>query len=170
MWCSFALPKRLGGVADLFLSRQKHEHIAAIHVIEFAHCCDDAFVQRELLLVVFAGQRSVAYLDRIAAARHLDDRRAAEEVREALRIDRRGSDDDSQLRTLRQDALQHAEQKIDVEAALVRFINDERVIATQQSIVLKLAQQNAVGHQLHTTVGSGVISEANLIADGAADG
>ena len=62
-------------------------------------------VQRQLRVLVVADQRSIAHFDRIAAAGHLDDRRAAEEIGEALRIDRRGGDDDAQLRTLRQHAL-----------------------------------------------------------------
>ena len=96
--------------------------------------------------------------------------RTAEEIGKALRIDRRGRDDDAQLRALRQQPLQHAEQEIDVETAFVRFVDDQRVVAAQQPIVLELAQQDAVGHQLDAAVRAGAIGEAHLIAHCAADG
>ena len=44
--------------------------------------------------------------------------------------------------------LQHAEQEIDVETALVRLVDDQRVVAAQQPVVLQLAQQDAVRHHL----------------------
>ena len=48
----------------------------------------------------------------------------------------------------------------------MRLVDDQRVVAAQQSIVLQLAQQDAVGHQLHAAVRPGAIGEAHLIADG----
>ena len=60
--------------------------------------------------------------------------------------------------------LQYPEQKIDVEAALVSFVNDQRVIATQKPIALQLLEQNAIGHQLDAGVRPRPIVEANLVA------
>ena len=45
-------------------------------------------------------------------------------------------------------AFEIAEQKINIEAAFVRLIDDHRVVLTQQRIGLGLGQQDAVGHQL----------------------
>ena len=64
---------------------------------------------------------------------------------------------------------EHAEQEVDVEAALVRLVDDQRVVAAQQAIVLQLAQQDAVRHQLDARVRSGAVGEAHLEADGTAD-
>ena len=46
-----------------------------------------------------------------------------------------------------QDPLQVAEQEVDVQAPLVRLVDDDRVVAAQQPVVLDLGQQQAVGHQ-----------------------
>ena len=64
------------------------------------------------------------------------------------RIDRRGSDDQLQIRAPRQQPLQHAEQEIDVETALMRLVDDQRVVPPQRPVALQLLQQDAVGHQL----------------------
>ena len=47
-----------------------------------------------------------------------------------------------------QQPLEVAEQEVDVEAALVRLVDDDRVVAAQQPVALDLGQQDAVGHQL----------------------
>src|SRR5690606_18248651 len=93
-------------------------------------------------------------------------RRAAEEIRESLRVDRRRRDDDAQIGPLGQDPRQYAEQKIDVETALMRLVDDDRVVAAQAAIVLQLPQQNAVRHQLDARVGTDALVEAHLVADG----
>ena len=53
----------------------------------------------------------------------------------------------------RQQPLQVAEQEIDVEAALVRLVDDDRVVRAQKRIALRLGQQDAVGHQLDVGLG-----------------
>ena len=52
-------------------------------------------------------------------------------ARETLRVDGRGGDDDLQIRALRQDALEVAEDEVNVQAAFVRFVNDEGGVAAQ---------------------------------------
>src|SRR3546814_19418743 len=49
---------------------------------------------------------------------------------------------------------QEAQQKIDVQAALVGFVDDNGVVASQQRIALRFGQQYAVGHQLNGRVRS----------------
>ena len=39
-----------------------------------------------------------------------------------------------------------AEQEIDVEAALVRFVDDDGVVGVQEAVGLRLGQQDAIGH------------------------
>src|SRR3546814_18940089 len=63
-----------------------------------------------------------------------------------------------EIGTLRQDALEPAEQEVDVEAAFVRLVDDDRVVAVQQMIAAKLGEQDAVGHQLdHRALGDAAI-------------
>ena len=86
-------------------------------------------------------------------------------AREAFGVDGGRGDDDLQVRPPRQQLLQVAQQEIDVEAALVRLVDDDGVVATQQRVALRLGQQDAVGHQLDGRVGAGAVIEAHLVAD-----
>ena len=49
-----------------------------------------------------------------------------------------------------------AEDQVDVEAALVRLVDDQRVVPAQQPVVRDLRQQDAVGHDLDERVVAGV--------------
>ena len=74
--------------------------------------------------------RAVTILDRIHPAGHLDHRRVGEMPGESLRVDGGRCDDQlGQVGRLRQQADQVAEQEIDVQAPLVRLVNDQRVVA-----------------------------------------
>ncbi len=183
------LAQRLGRVADLSLARQEHQHVAGALAAQLVHRVDDAVHQialglaRRLLAVTPArgalgvahrrralvGDRPVADLDRIEPAAHLDHRRrlrlAAEVAREAVRVDGRRGHDQLQVRPLRQDLAQVAEQEIDVEAAFVRLVDDQRVIRPQQRIGLRLGQQDAVGHQLDRGARREIVGKTYLVAD-----
>ena len=91
--------------------RQEHEDVAGL----LAQQLVDRVADRVGLVGVLVGL-AVADLDRVRAAAHLDDRRVVEVRGEALRIDRRGRDDDLQVRPPRQDPLEVAEQEVDVQA------------------------------------------------------
>ena len=121
---------------------------------------------------------TVADLDRVSAARHLDDRRGldqatrtgralprAEMARETIRIDRRRRDDDLQVRARGQQARHVAQDEVDVQAALVGLVNDERVVAAQHRIRLNLRQQDAVRHELDEGRGADLVRETHLVAD-----
>ncbi len=84
---------------------------------------------------------------------------------EAAGVDRRARDDELQVGPLGQQPAQVAEQEVDVEAALVRLVDDDRVVAAQQAVVLDLGQQQAVGEQPHERLGAGLVLEAHRIAD-----
>ena len=121
---------------------------------------------------------TVADLHRVRAARHLDDRRGldeaaragralprAEMARETVRVDRRRRDDDLQVRARGQQARHVAQDEVDVEAALVGLVDDERVVAAQHRIRLDLRQQNAVRHELDQGCGADLVRETHLVAD-----
>ena len=121
---------------------------------------------------------TVADLPRVRAPRHLDDRRRlnqatragsalprAEMARETVRIDRRRRDDDLQVRACRQQARDVAQDEVDVEAALVGLVDDERVVAAQHRIRLDLRQQDAVRHELDEGRGAHLVRETHLVAD-----
>ena len=58
-----------------------------------------------------------------------------------------------------------AEQKVDVQAAFVRLVDDQRVVGLEQRIGLRFGQQDAVGHQLDAGARRQPILEAHLEAD-----
>ena len=131
--------------------------------------------------------RPIALLDRKHAARHHDDRRwnrqsrhaarlgiatgpqrtghGGKVVGKALRINRRRGDDHFQVWPARQQLAQIAEQKIDVQTALVGLVNDDGVVSIKQRIGLRLGQQNAVGHELDGRIAAQPVLKTHLVAD-----
>ena len=116
------------------------------------------------------GQRAIAHLDRIRAAGDLDHRRrlvaSAEVPREALGIERCRRHDDLEIGPLAHQPLEIAEQEIDVEAALVRLVDDDRVVRGELPVALRFGEQYAVGHQLDERVRARAIGEAHLVTHG----
>ena len=84
---------------------------------------------------------------------------------EPVCIDGGRRDDDLQVRPARQQLLQVTKQEIDVQAALVRLVDDDRVVLAQQRIGLGFGQQDAVGHQLDPGAAGQGVGESHLEAD-----
>jgi hypothetical protein len=72
--------------------------------------------------------------------------------RKPLRLDRRGGHDHFQLGPARQQAFEVAEEEVDVEAALVCFVDDDRVVRFEEPVSLRFREENAVGHHLDVRV------------------
>ena len=89
--------------------------------------------------------------------------------REALGIDRRRRDDDLEIRPLVLDAPQVTDDEVDVEAALVRLVDDQRVVVAQAPVGADLVEQDAVRHDLDERRRARLIREAHLETDGLAD-
>jgi hypothetical protein len=66
-------------------------------------------------------------------------------------------------------ALEVPEQEIDVEAALVRLVQNDRVVAREPAIALRLRQQDPVRHELHQRLLADLLGEAHLEPDALAD-
>ncbi len=170
-----ALVQQVGGLADLPLAREEDEDIAGPRAPEILRGIHDRVLEF-LLVVGFLArglERPVAHIDRVHPARHLDHRRgrafAAEVAREAIGVEGGRSDDHLEVGPLRQQLLHVAQQEIDVEAALVRLVDDERVVRGEQRVALRLGEQDAVGHQLDERVGLRVVGEPDLVADDGAE-
>jgi len=88
--------------------------------------------------------------------------------REPLRVDGGRGDDHLEVRPPRQELGEIAEDEVDVEAALMGLVDDQRVVAPHP-VVEQLGQQDAVGHHLDQGVVAGVVAEAHLVADRAAE-
>ena len=153
-----------GGFADLALARQKYQDVAAAQTRQIVHGIDDGFLDL-LLALVFLGflQRAVAHLHRVHAPGHLDHRRIVEMPGEALGVDGGRSHDHLQVGPLRQQLLQVAQQKVDVEAALVRFVDDDGVVGVEETVALGFRQQNAVRHQFEVARFRQLVVETHLV-------
>jgi hypothetical protein len=57
------------------------------------------------------------------------------------------------------------EQEIDVQAAFVRFVDDQRVVLRQPTLTLGFREQDAVGHHFDEIVAAALVGEAHLVAD-----
>ena len=172
--------ERLGRVADLPLARQEDQHVAGPLGRELLDRVDDRLglvADDGLALLVLLGQvdeRAVADLDGVGAAGDLDDRRRAaatvgEVAGEPLGVDGRRGDDQLEVGPARQQPLEVAEQEVDVEAALVGLVDDDRVVLAQLTVALELGEQDAVGHQLEPARARGAVGEAHLVADQVAE-
>ena len=115
--------------------------------------------------------RPVPDLDRVSAAGDLDDRgglagaRVLEVLGEALGVDRRGGDDHLEVGAAGQQLPEVAEDEVDIQAALVRLVDDEGVVAVQVPVGADLGEQDAVGHELDGGGVAGFISKSDLVSD-----
>ena len=155
----------VGRVADLALTAEEHQDVAGRRRRDDLLDRGGDLVDLVLPLVWLA----VDDLDGVGAAGHLDDRGVVEVLGEAGGVDRRGGDDHAQVRALGQQLLEVAEQEVDVEASLVRLVDDDRVVAAQHPVVGQFRQQDAVGHHLHPRPGAHLARETHLVADELAD-
>ena len=162
------LAQRLGRLANLAFTRQKDQDIARPDTMQLVAGVGDrvikvAFVVRGGFLLLGL-QRTITHFNRIQPARHLDHRRAVKVLRKAFGVDRRRGDDQFQVTPLWQQLLEEAEQEVDVQAALVRLVDDQRVVLLQPGVALRFGEQNAVGHQLDEGVWRSPVAEANLVS------
>jgi hypothetical protein len=163
--------QRLVRVADLALARQEDQYVAAgILARDLVAGADDGVVHAAVAgLFALALERPIADAHRIATTFDIHDRRVVEMRGETLGVDRRRGDDDLEVMPFTQQLLQVTEQEIDVEAALVRFVDQDRVVFGQPAVGLDLGQQDAVGHELDRGAVADVVAEAHLVADHAAE-
>ncbi len=152
--------QRVRGIAYLALARQEHQDVALALATQLPHRVHDG---RDLV-----GPGSVADLHGKGAAGHLDDRRASEVGGEARGLDGGRRDDDLEVRPAGQELSQVAEDEVDVEAALVGLVHDDRVVGGQPAVVAQLGQQDPVGHELDVGGWPHLVGEAHRVADGTA--
>ena len=119
---------------------------------------------------------AIAQLDGEGPTHHLDHRRprsfgvrprktgAGEVAGEALGVDGGAGDDHLQVGTLRKQLLEIAEDEVDVEAALVGLVDDQRVVAAQHPVALDLREEDAVGHHLDERRVTHLVGEPHGVA------
>src|SRR5690606_17460010 len=142
------LAQEVRRVPDLPLAGQEHQRVAgrlaggALVLLQFAQRRQYALIDTQVffypvaVLVHLCCQWPVPDVHREGASRDLDYRGIVEVGGKTLQVDGRRGDDDLEVRPLRQNGLQIAEQKVDIQAALVRLIDDQRVISRQVAVIL----------------------------------
>jgi hypothetical protein len=150
----------VGGIADLALAAQEHEDVARA----LAQQLGDRVADRVDLVGDRLVVRAVADLHRVRAAGDLDDGSAAEVAAEALGIDRRRRDHELEVGAAREQAGQEAQEEVDVEAALVRLVDDDRVVAAQEPVAPDVGEEQAVGQHADEGVLRRAVVEAHGVA------
>ena len=154
---------------DVKLARKKHQDVSGPRR---GHHDAIALVHRQLDELVDAGgvpRVAVRDVDRVWAVRHGQDRRVVEVLGEAPGVDGRGGDQHAEIRAAYQQALEQAQDDVDVEAALVGLVDHQHVVLVHIRIELHLLNEDAVGHHLDARLGARVIVEAHLVSDQVAD-
>ena len=159
-----AAPEVVGGLADVALAGEEDEDVVVRGDLPRGR----RHVARQVLAEPVG--RPVAQLDGEEPPGHGHRRRAVEERRELLGVERRRGDDDLEVAAAREDALEDAEEEVDVERALVRFVNDDRVVRPEEGVAARFGEQHAVGHELHARLSRNLAAEAVLVADESAEG
>ena len=151
----------VGGFADVALAGEEDEDVVASVLVEFGDGAQDG-VRR---VFVFT-RRAVADFHRIGAPADVQLRRATEVGGEFLRVDGCRGDDDFEVGAARGEAVQVAEEEVDVEAALVRLIDDDDFVLREVRVGEGFGEQHAVGHQFDDGGVAGFFVKTHLVADG----
>ena len=161
---AFQSPARL---VNVLLRGEKHQDVAPAG---FFHDPFDR-VHRPVDIGIYFGfapdilYGKVADLHRVQASGDFDDRRLAEGVRECGGVDRRRGDHDLEILPAPDQQTQVTEQEVDVQAAFVGLVDDDRIVFKQVRVVLYLGEQHAVGHHLDAGLGHGLVREPDLASD-----
>ena len=114
-----------------------------IHVVDERHSPRHSIRQ----LFVFAGLNPAVF-DREETPFDLFDGSTAEKRRQTLRFQSRGRDDQFQVGAFRKKEFEVAQQKIDIQRALMNLIENHAVVLVKHGVVTRLRKQNAVCHEL----------------------
>ena len=87
----------------------------------------------------------------------------------AIGIDGGRGDNDFQIRAAWQQVFQIAEQKINVEAAFVRLVDDDGVVLAEVAVGLGFGEHDAVCHQLDVAFRTGFVVETHFVTNGLTD-
>jgi hypothetical protein len=156
----------IGSFADFPLAGQEDEDVAAGAAgPEFVHAVGNRLVQA--VVAAFLERLPALFHRKHPARDHDDGRRPGtrrEMLREAVGIDRGRGHDHFQVGPPRQDLAQVAQKEVDVQAAFVGLVDDDRVVGLEQRVGLGFCQQDAVGHQLDRGIAAQPVLKAHLEA------
>ena len=136
--------------ANIPLTRQEDENIPDTRLIEEALTLTSGRIDEigvgRIRRSPLAPGRAVLHIHREGAARHLNDGRVVERLRESHRVDGGRGNDHLQVRALGQEVLQVSQEKINIERSLMGLIDDDGLVFGEGRIPLHLGEEHAVGH------------------------
>jgi hypothetical protein len=162
------------------LAREEHEHVAVACAGEFVNCVEHGLHLIAAIVGVFFVVRpigAVTNLNRERPTHDFDDRsrneravrivsrRCGKMLSKSSRVDSRRGDNHLEVGPFRQQLFEVAKNEVDVQAAFVRLVDDQRVIPAQHPITLNLGQQDAVGHHFNQRPLTHLIGEAHGVAN-----
>lgn len=84
-------------------------------------------------------------------------------LRKAFRINGGRGNNQFKIRAFRQQLFENTQQKVDIDAAFMRFVDDDGVVLRQVFIILNFGQQNPIGHHLNQTLFMHLIVKTDLV-------
>ena len=160
------------GLPNLPLARQKYQDVArCVAGPKFVHGLCNGIVQ-----VVFTRffKGTPPHFNGKGTSRHHDDGgrpfAGSKVLCKAIGIDGGRGHHHFEVGPAGQNLANVAQQEINVQAAFVGLVNDDRVVGFKQRVVLGLGQQNTVGHQLDRCILRQAILKTHLVAHHIAQG
>ena len=112
---------------------------------------------------------AIAHFHRESPPGYFQHWRITEVIGKAFMVDGGRGNNELEIGALRQQLLEIAEQKIDIQAALVGLIDDQGVVVVEKAIPLDLIEQHAIGKYLDQAGLADLLGKAHLEAHGAAE-
>src|SRR5699024_4758802 len=100
-------------------------------------------------IVFIPRKRTVLDIHWISPATYLNHRRVIKKLAKTLYLNSGRGDNHLEVWPLWKHLSKIAQQKVNIQTALVCFINNQRVVAIEITIILNLGQQDAVCHHLY---------------------
>ncbi len=155
------------GVADFAFAGEEDEGIAE------GFACGEPFGGAgDLVGHRFGGEvgRVEDVINGEGAAFDGDDGCTAEELGEGEGVEGGGGDDDFEVGAGGEEAVEVSEDEIDIEGALVGFVDDEGGVLEEARVATGFGEEDAVGHEFDGGgLGVGAVFEADLVSDLAAE-
>lgn len=163
-----AVLEEVHGFADVFFGGEEGEDVAggAELVLYPLGGFGDAF-EVGVVAGVFEElvEGGVDDVDGVDAAGDFDDGGVVEGGGEFVGVDGGGGDDDLEIGSAGAELVEVAEEEVDVEGALVGFVDDDGVVVAHEGVGVDLGEEHAVGHEFDAGLFGGLVGEADLGSD-----
>ena len=153
--------QHIEGVPDLPFAGEEHEDVAVF--VKFGQSLHGACDRFGKIVVVLLPAFLPDVFDGEEFAFHFHNGGSVKKVRDPFRFQRGGGDDDPQVPALFEEQFQVTEEKIDIEAAFVDFVQNNAVVLQQQGIGAGFRQKDPIRHELDHGVFRGVIVKPDFV-------